>query len=293
MVTPGDLRLPTSLGWLRGSDDGRAWLRSLPRLMAEVCSRWSLTLGEPYAGSYVSVVLPAAREGDASLVLKLQFPHRESDHEATALRAWRGDGAIRLLEDAPDLGALLIERCVPGTHLADASAGTALPVLADLVRRLAIPTTEPFTSLADEAQRWAQTLPTAWEQAGRPCERLLIDRALNLLAALAGSQGPQVLIHQDLHAHNVLRAGREPWLAIDPKPLRGEIEFALAPIVRSYELGHSRQAVLRRLDYLTDALGVDRARARDWCFAQTVAWSMEGSASLPRHLETARWLIDA
>lgn len=184
---------------------------------------------------------------------------------------------------------MLVERCVPGTHLAD----TALPVLADLVQRLAVPMSEPFTALADEARRWAEYLPTRWELAGRPFERPLVHRAVSLLDGLAATQGEQVLIHQDLHAHNVLRAQREPWLAIDPKPLHGEIEFALAPIVRSYELGHSRQAVLHRLDHLTDAIGVDRTRARDWCFAQTVAWSIEGSAALPRHLETARWLLTA
>lgn len=50
----------------------------------------------------------------------------------------------------------------------------------------------------------------------------------------------QVLLHQDLHADNVLRAGREPWLVIDPKPLTGEREFGVAPIVRSFELGHGR-----------------------------------------------------
>lgn len=293
MTRAEDLRLPTSLAWLREIAGGRAWLRSLPNLIAEVCSRWSLTLGEPYEGSYVSLVLPAERDGDSSLVLKLQFPHRESEHEAAALRAWGGNGAIRLIDDAPDLGALLLERCVPGAYLADAGSDTALPVLANLVQRLAVSMTEPFTALADEARRWAENLPTRWEEAGRPFELPLVDRAVELLDGLAADQGEQVLIHQDLHAHNVLSAQREPWLAIDPKPLHGEIEFALAPIVRSYELGHSRQAVLYRLDHLSEAIGVDRTRARDWCFAQTVAWSIEGSAALWRHLETARWLLTA
>lgn len=285
------LRLPTSLAWLRDRDDGRAWIASLPALVAEACARWSLTIGQPYDGSYVSVVVPVERDGDSSMVLKLQFPHRESEHEVAALRAWGGNGAVRLIADSPELGALLIERCVPGTYLADAGVDNALPVLADLIRRLAVPVTAPFTALADEASRWAENLPERWAAAGRPFERRLVDHALELLAALAGTQGEQVLIHQDLHAHNVLRSQREPWLAIDPKPLHGEVEFALAPIVRSYELGHSRAAVLHRLDHLADAVGVDRDRARDWCFAQTLAWSLEGSVALHKHLDTARWLI--
>ena len=78
-----------------------------------------------------------------------------------------------------------------------------------------------------------------WERSGRPFERRLVDAALDAFAALPPTQGEQVLLHQDLHADNVLAAEREPWLAIDPKPLVGEREFGIAPIVRSIELGHS------------------------------------------------------
>ena len=82
-----------------------------------------------------------------------------------------------------------------------------------------------------------------------------------------------MLLHQDLHGDNVLAAHREPWLAIDPKPLVGEREFAVAPIARSFELGHSKRDVLHRFDRLTAGLGLDRERARGWTIAQTVAWS--------------------
>ena len=70
---------------------------------------------------------------------------------------------------------------------------------------------------------------------------------------LRDTQGEQVLLHQDLHAENVLAAGREPWLVIDPKPLAGEREFAVAPIVRGTELGHSKRDVLHRLERLHHA----------------------------------------
>jgi streptomycin 6-kinase len=100
-----------------------------------------------------------------------------------------------------------------------------------------------------------------------------------------------VLLHQDLHAQNVLRAEREPWLVIDPKPLAGEREFGVAPIVRSLELGHSRRHVVGRLDRLTGELGLDRERARLWSIAQTIAWSF--GSRFRQHIETARWLLEA
>jgi streptomycin 6-kinase len=98
-----------------------------------------------------------------------------------------------------------------------------------------------------------------------------------------------VLLHHDLHAGNVLSAAREPWLAIDPKPLLGEREFGLAPIVRGAELGHSREQVLHRLDRLSRELTVDRRRACGSTFVQTLAWSID-TVVWTEMLEIARWL---
>jgi streptomycin 6-kinase len=89
----------------------------------------------------------------------------------------------------------------------------------------------------------------------------------------------------------VLSARREPWLAIDPKPLVGEREFSLAPIIRSAELGFSREHVITRLNVLAARLGLDRERARLWTVGQTLAWC-EGEHTR-RHIDTARWLAEA
>jgi streptomycin 6-kinase len=229
-------------------------------------------------------------EGE-EVVLKVQTPHRESEHEAAALELWDGEGAVRLLAHDPERHALLLERCVPGTPLAAAGQEAALEVLVSLLPRLWKPAGAPFRSLAEEAAWWLEQLPRTWEQAGRQFERRLLDAALEALAELAPTQGEQVLLHQDLHGDNVLAAEREPWLTIDPKPLVGEREFAVAPIVRSVELGHSRRDVLYRLDRLTSELGLDRERACGWTIGQTIAWSV-GSDYHATHVETARWLVE-
>jgi streptomycin 6-kinase len=92
----------------------------------------------------------------------------------------------------------------------------------------------------------------------------------------------------------VLRAEREPWLVIDPKPLAGERELGVAPIVRACELGHDEASVRHRLDRLCRELDLDRERARRWALAQTLAWAFDDSGRvLPRHVETARWLHHA
>jgi streptomycin 6-kinase len=258
--------------------------------VGEFRRRWGLALGPPYPAGAGGYAAPAELPDGTPAVLKLIHPHREAEHEADALALWGGDGAVRLLHRSDDGWAVLLERCTPGTPLSAAGPDVALDVLADLLPRLWMPAGQPFHTLADEAAWWASYLPGEWERAGRPFERRLLDAALDALASLAPSQGEQLLLHQDLHGDNVLAAGREPWLAIDPKPLVGEREFAVAPIVRSYEFGHSRRAVLARLDRLTSELGLDRERARGWTIGQTVAWAADGGRE---HLDVARWLLAA
>ena len=244
------------LTWLEELPQGRAWLADLPRLLEACAEQWSLRLEGPIGDGFASLVVGA---GDA--VLKLQFPDRESEHEAEALRVWDGDGAVRLLAHDPERHALLIERARPGTHLTAAGQEAALDVFVELLPRLWKPAGAPFRPLAEEAAWWIDYLPRNWEHVGRPFERSLLDTVIETLRELSATQGEQVLLNQDLHADNVLSAEREPWLVIDPKPLAGEREFAVAPLVRGWELGHSKAATLRRFDRLTSELGLDRARA--------------------------------
>jgi streptomycin 6-kinase len=268
------------------------WLERVPDLVAECVEQWELRLGEPYQAGAAGYTVRADLPDGTPAVLKLIYPHREAEHEGEALRVWDGDGAIRLLAYDEARWAMLIERCDPGTLLAKIDPERALDVLIGLLPRLWKSAGEPFRPLVDEAMWWIEYLPTEWERAGKPFERYLLDAGIARLGALANSQGKQVLLHQDLHGDNVLAAQREDWLVIDPKPLVGEREFAVAPIVRDPELGHSRRGVLHRFDRLTSELGLDRDRARGWTIGQTIAWSLDTSY-LPKHLQTVRWLLES
>ena len=270
----------------------RNWLEQVPELLAESAEEWDLRLGEPYPPGAAGYAIRAELHDGPPAVLKLIYPHREAEHEAEALAVWDGNGAVRLLRHNPERQTILMERCEPGTLLAETDPSSALDVLIGLLPRLWKTVDEPFRALADDAAWWLDELSGDWEAAGRPFERRLLDEVADTLRSLAGTQGEQVLLHQDLHTDNVLAARREPWLVIDPKPLVGEREFNVAPIVRDYVLGHSRHDVLHRLDRLTSELGLDRERARGWTIGQTVAWMFE-STHLYTHLETVRWLVEA
>ncbi len=252
-------------------------------LAAALARDWELRLGRPYPPGAAGYVVGAELPDGTPAVLKLQHRHREDEQEADALECWNGDGAVRLLRRDDERHALLLERCEPGTPLSR-GAKDPLGVLIGLLPRLWKDATG-FRTLAVETAHWleegdlAQMAPSARR-----------DAAVALAHELAPTQGELVLVHQDLHGDNVLAADREPWLVIDPKPLAAEREFAVAPILRSFELGHSKREALYRLDRLCDELDLDRERARGWTIVQTVAWSGD-TDYLAQHVETVEWLL--
>jgi streptomycin 6-kinase len=280
------------LDWCKHDELGREWHENLPHVVQACTEKWALRRDAPYRNGYVSLVIPATLLNGIEVVLKIQFPHDESEYEAQALQAWQGNGAIQLIDHDPDCHALLLERCRPGTPLSNENPKEALSVFAGLLPKLWLVTSFPFRTLREEARGWNDRLEQRWEKYGRPFPKKLIELTQEILSTLPFSQGEQVLLHQDLHGDNVLRAQREPWLAIDPKPLVGEREFSVAPIIRSSELGHNRAQALYRLDYLCAELGLNRERALLWTIAQTIAWSFGGN-DLQRYLDIVAWLLNS
>ena len=219
-------------------------------------------------------------DGTEAVVKVYRDDDVESVQEPDALRFWDGRGAVRLLDYDPDTRALLIERCLPGTPLGNAYDAAALEVVAETLQRLWRPPSPdvPWRRLADVAEAWAERLPTDWERHGRRYERSLLDEALDALRTLGPTQEDVVLCHQDLHGGNILRAEREPWLAIDSKPIVAERAYDLVPAVRDLDADGriTAREMRRRLDVLCSLLEVDRERVRRWLIAKHLAWATGG-----------------
>jgi streptomycin 6-kinase len=281
------VRIPDGLEWRRHEPGGAAWLEQLPQVVAAAVEQWSLQLGEPFPDAHISFVAPAVHADGTDAVLKVNFPDEESRHEADALAHWQGEGAVRLLEHDRTRHALLVERCRPGTQLwAVEDDEAATQVAAGALRRIwrPPPQAHDFRALASEAERWAVELTTTWRRLGKPFEKTLLDEAVAACRELGSAQGEAVVLHQDFHGGNVLQAEREPWLAIDPKPLVGEREFDAASYLRDrrellVKPGAGR-LVSRRLDIFETELGLDRERMRRWGIAHALAWGV--SADPPK-----------
>jgi streptomycin 6-kinase len=287
--------IPAALAWWRHEPGGAEWLDRLPTLVAQCAEIWSLRVGEPFSGGNVAWVAPVERADGSRAVLKINFPEPESEREGQALAHWAGVGAVRLLAEDDGRRALLLERCDPATQLwAEPDGEKTLRIAADVLRRLwrAPPACHRFRLLADLAAEWVEELPCAWSRRGRPYERALLDQAVAFLRDAGPDQGEPVVAHQDFHGGNVLRATREPWLAIDPKPLVGERAFDTASLLRDrrWELrldAHAGRRIRRRLDQLAAELELDRERMRGWGIAHALAWD-----PVQDMLACARWLAE-
>ncbi|HEX9355661.1 MAG TPA: aminoglycoside phosphotransferase family protein, partial [Streptosporangiaceae bacterium] len=83
-------------------------------------------------------VAPARGASGERLVLKVAWWHTEAADEAAGLRAWTGNGTVQLhaVTELGDTTVLLLERCEPGTPLADMAEPEQDRVVAGLLHRL-------------------------------------------------------------------------------------------------------------------------------------------------------------
>jgi len=255
----------------REGERGAAWLAALPGIVADLLQRWSCVPDGEMMHGGVGVVVPARRGGgDASeaAVIKVSFPHPGNVHEPDAFAAWGGRGAVLLLERDDARFAMLLER-VRAVTLAEVEDGDeAVRVAGLLSRRLAVPAPPELPRLRTRAGAWEEQLLK--EQAEFP-DLLSKDTVAAAVATVRelGSVQPDILIHGDLHARNILRADREPWLAVDPKGYAGDPAYDGGTLLKSRAMAlldadDLGRAVHRVLDVFAEAAALDRERVQRW-----------------------------
>lgn len=258
-----------------GGAAGRAFVAALPELVDELLERWELRPDGPAMHGQTALVLPVRSRDGGESVLKLQVVDDESVGEPAALRAWNGDGAVRLLEHDPATGAMLLERLDFSRHLSSTDARAAVRIIAELLSRLTSrPAPEGMRRLGDVAAAMLEDVPGAVTRLATDDDRRLLIDCAGALRDVVAEPGDR-LLHWDLHYDNVLASEREPWIVIDPKPLAGDPGFELLPaLVNRYDPAETAW----RFDLMTDVLDLDRERARAWTLGrilQNGLWDIE------------------
>ena len=265
-----------------GEAESRGWMSAASDLVLDLCRQWGLEREDERSwvvaeGGCNGVVMPVLRRSERC-VLRVVWPPAKTAVEARALEAWGGRGAVRLLAARPEMGALLLERLAAERSLQRVPLSEAAEVAGRLLRRLAIPAPVGIPRLQEAAARTEASLPERQYRLGRPIPQRWVDAAKSLAGEL-GATAAQLLIHADLHYGNVLAGEREPWLAIDPKPVVGDPEVAVAEMLWGrLDETDGAPALRHLLSVLVDSAGLDAARARGWAVVRCVdywLWGLE------------------
>lgn len=251
----------------RSDAERNAWIKNIADTLASCESAWNVRTGDELRQGLVGYLVEAECEDGTQAVLKLRSPGEAMDAEAEALQLFGGRGAARLIACNSELGAILMERAVPGSQLSDClSEIDGESVMVDVIRNLdRSATPKGLMSVSDRVSTWARGLRDLSGPSPLPLGRFV--EAADSLDRLAGSQGEPVVLHGDLHVGNVLNAG-DSWIAVDPKGLFGEIEYDIAWWLRDPPTDSEPEEwtaqLTRRLDLLSSEFEADRDRLLEW-----------------------------
>ncbi|MFF1420292.1 aminoglycoside phosphotransferase family protein [Streptomyces sp. NPDC058280] len=247
---------------------GAAWLAELPGIVADLLEGWECAPDGEVMHGGVGVIVPVRRRAGGTAVLKVSFPHPGNVHEPDAFAAWRGRGAVLLHERDDERFAMLLERARTST-LAEVEDSDEVATAAGRInRRLAIPAPPGLPRLREQAATWEEQLRKDTKELTHALPGHVVDAAAATVRELGRVQ-PDILIHGDLHARNILRADREPWLAVDPKGYVGDPAYDGGTLLKTRALtllaaDDLRTAVHRLLDIFAEAAELDRERVQRW-----------------------------
>ncbi|MDQ6788037.1 MAG: aminoglycoside phosphotransferase family protein [Acidobacteriota bacterium] len=261
------------------AEKGGQWLEDLPEVVGKISEKWSLQMEKPFADLSYNFVAPCILSGGTKAVLKIGFPEKDSPlfGEQKALQIYNGNGAVKLLAFDANYCALLLERLIPGENLkslCETDDERATEIAIEVMRRLRQkpPENVEFPTLID----WMSGLQTAKKVrfASRLC-----DKALNYFEELSNDSEENLLLHGDLHHENILSAGRESFLAIDPKGVVGNIGYEIGVFLNNQRrLVRSRQNLRQILEQhvrqFARSFEIEPQNLRKWAFLQAAlsAW---------------------
>lgn len=272
---------------LRGKEKGQKWLNGLPEIIKKYESKWGLkSLGSFPVLTFNYVEKVKTKNGEY-LVLKIGFPGDiEFTKEATALRLYGGNGAVRVINEDVEDCVLLLEGCDPGKSLHTLNDETKETLIfTNVAQRIWRRPSEDsmFENISSEIKdfEWYFKNP---KKVDNYLPKDLIMKAYETFKHLVETQHESILLHGDLHHDNILSSDRG-WLAIDPKGVIGEKAYECASFIfNPYKQFNEQQELINaeflgnRIDRIAGNLRLDKKRITQWAFVKrvlSVVWRIQ------------------
>lgn len=258
-------------------EKGEKWLAGLPALTREIERNWSLKIKGVFSNLSYHFVAPCVLENEKTAVLKIGFPEENSPifNEAEMLKLYGGRGAVKFLKLDENRLALLLEKLEAGKHLKDVfqnDEAKSIEIAAEILRKIKRkpPENHNFVFLEDWFRGFEKASDTDF-----PAEP--IKKARRFYEDL--SNGETFLIHGDFHHENILSAGGQSFLAIDPKGVIGQIGYEIGVFLNNHVWWLKDDARLHEeingaARKFAEAFDVEILDLKKWAYAQAVlsAW---------------------
>lgn len=268
----------------RNGAAGARWLDELLGVVEQLAQRWELELGAAYTGGTAGYAVGATDAFGRGCVLKVAMPldMDERDAFARSVRAHEladGRGCAQLLAYDVSAPAMLLERLGPNLADLNVSIPEILVAVAVTLRSFWRPVerSDGLRSGPDQARWLSRYISHSWEQLGRPCEKAVVDRAVEFCGRRIDQfdTSRAVLVHGDAHGWNTLDAGGGTYKFVDVEGLWSEREHDLGVAMREYNEpfinGDTPRLVRERAAMLAEACSVDSQAVWEWGFIERVS----------------------
>lgn len=201
---------------------GELWLEKLPKIIYTVIERWSITDFEIVENLSINFLGFGKSKQYGDVVIKICGPHPEKYTEIKSLTIFNGNNFCNCYDYDMELGAILLERILPGADLKTiTNRDLQLKIASELISKTpmkvesnyGIPT---FGERANKAFKRAR-------KENKVGERMLefIDLSEVMISEIEQSNRAKYLLHGDLHHLNILKDKKGNWKAIDPHGVIG------------------------------------------------------------------------
>ncbi len=267
---------------------GYEWLEKLPALIGGLEDQWSVSVGEPFPGIEFNFVAPAIDRDGKGVVIKIAPPWDpvEIHGEAAYLRLRDGVGSVRLLAEAPESRAIMIEQIFPGRSFVEHFAGRESEAVAPAIDALKIvlrPLPDELTHITP-VDSWFDSFRNKFKGSGFPED--YSKKALAIYDGLSDQSGYNFYLHGDYHPGNIVTEGESSYCVIDPKGWAGHIGYEIAVFLNNYHWWQESKAdIQHRLEYavgeFADAFHLSPIEVRQWAYAQMVIGAWWNFADMP------------